>query len=178
MNSGASVTVGVAITVPDPWGEQLQEQRAGFGDALAWTIPTHITLLPPTQVPAGRLGVVDEHLRESTIRFRVFDAVLRGTATFRPVSQTSFMVVAGGGSACERLAEQVRSGPLRRSLTFPYHPHVTIAVDLSDEQHDRAEEQLAEFHLDFPVTQIERYELAEHGVWESVAAFPLLAVDV
>lgn len=178
MKNGASVTVGVAITVPDPWGEQLQEQRAGFGDALAWTIPTHITLLPPTQVPAGRITVVDEHLRESAIGVPSFDAVLRGSATFRPVSQTSFLVVAGGGSACERLAEQVRTGPLRRSLTFPYHPHVTVAVDLSDEQHDRAEQQLAGFRLDFAVTQIERYELAEHGVWESVATFPLLAAHV
>jgi 2'-5' RNA ligase len=99
--------------------------------------------------------------------------VLYGSDTFRPVSQTSFVVVQQGTAQCAALAERVRSGPLKRSLTYPYHPHVTIAVDLSDKQHDRAEEELAGFRLSFPVAGIERYELAEHGVWESAAAFPL-----
>jgi 2'-5' RNA ligase len=164
----------VALTIPDPWGEQLQEQRAGFGDSLAWTVPTHITLLPPTQVRSARVTHVDEHLRAVASGVAAFTVVLSGSATFRPVSQTSFVVVDQGAEECERLAERVRTGPLRRSLTFPYHPHVTIAVDLPDEAHDLAEAQLAHFDLEFAVSRIERYELAEHGVWESVAEFPLL----
>ncbi|MCZ3386517.1 MAG: 2'-5' RNA ligase family protein [Actinomycetia bacterium] len=164
----------MAITVPEPWGERLQEQRAGFGDALAWTIPTHITLLPPTQVPAGRIGKVDEHLKASAASCQPFTAVLNGSATFRPVSQTSFLVVQQGTSECEELAAKVRSEPLRRRLTFPFHPHVTIAVDLADQLHDHAEAEFADYRLEFPVTHIERYALAEHGVWESVATFPLL----
>jgi 2'-5' RNA ligase len=171
--SAESVTVGVAVTVPEPWGEQLQEQRAAFGDSLAWTVPTHITLLPPTQVPAGRLPQVDDHLRSVAGEVASFDVTLSGSATFRPVTQTSFVVVGQGAGECERVAGQVRAGPLRRSLTFPYHPHVTIAVDLSHQAHDRAELELADFYLQFTVSHIERYELAEHGVWESVAEFPL-----
>lgn len=173
MSGSESLTIGVAITVPDPWGEQLQEHRAAFGDALAWTIPTHITLLPPTQIPEARLLRVDEHLRGVAATTQAFDVVLDGTDTFRPVSQTSFVVVQQGAAESALLAERVRSGPLRRSLPFPYHPHVTIAVDLSDEQHDLAEKELAGFGLSFTVSAIERYELAEHGVWESAAAFPL-----
>ena len=169
--SAASVTVGVAITVPDPWGEDLQEMRASFGDGLAWTVPTHITLLPPTEVPSDRLDLVDDHLRQLTRSTVGFEVALTGTDTFRPVTQTSFVVVAEGAGQCAQLADRVRSGPLRRSLPFPYHPHVTIAVDLADDAHDRAESRLAEFALRFEVTQIERYELAEHGVWESVRHF-------
>jgi 2'-5' RNA ligase len=173
VSGSESLTIGVAITVPDPWGEQMQEQRAAFGDSLAWTIPTHITLLPPTQVPEARISRVDEHLHGVAAAAEAFDAVLNGSDTFRPVSQTSFVVVQQGAAQCAVLAECVRSGPLRRSLAFPYHPHVTIAVDLSDEQHDRAERDLAGFRLSFTVSEIERYELAEHGVWESAAVFPL-----
>ena len=169
-----SATVGVAITVPAPWGEDLQELRASFGDTLAWTIPTHITLLPPTEVSRDRLAAVDDHLSKVAGQADVFDVALSGTDTFRPITQTSFVVLAEGGAQCERLADLVRSGPLRRSLPFPYHPHVTIAVDLSTDDHDRAERQLADFALRFAVTRIERYELAEHGVWESVKDFDLV----
>lgn len=177
MSGSQSLTIGVAITVPDPWGEELQEQRAAFGDSLAWTIPTHITLLPPTQIAEGRMVRVDEHLRGVAESAAPFDVGLGGSDTFRPVSQTSFVVVQQGAAQCTALADRVRGGPLKRSLTFPYHPHVTIAVDLSDEQHDHAEKELAGFRLSFPVSGIERYELAEHGVWESVSVFPLGAPD-
>jgi len=168
-----STTVGVAITVPDPWGDELQELRASFGDRLAWTVPTHITLLPPTEVPRDRLAAVDDHLSQVAQQAEAFDVALSGTDTFRPVTQTSFVVVAEGAVQCERLADRVRSGPVRRSLPFPYHPHVTIAVDLADDAHDRAENRLAEFALRFEVAQIERYELAEYGVWESITNFGL-----
>jgi hypothetical protein len=48
-----------------------------------------------------------------------------------------------------------------------------MAVDLDGEVHDRVEDELATFRLSFPVDAFERFELAEHGVWEPVAAFPL-----
>jgi 2'-5' RNA ligase len=166
-------TIGVAITIPDPWGSELQERRAAYGDAIAWTIPTHITLLPPTQVRPERLGEVDAHLRDVARRTSAFQVELRGTDTFRPVTQTSFLAVVRGGPECERLADGVRLGPLRRSLPFPYHPHVTMAVDLDDEVHDLVEAEFATFRLAMPVDTFERFELADHGAWEPVAEFPL-----
>lgn len=42
-----TVTIGVSIAVPEPHGSKLQQLRAGFGDAAAHGIPTHVTLLPP-----------------------------------------------------------------------------------------------------------------------------------
>ena len=169
------MTIGVALPVPEPWGSRLQERRAGYGDHVAWTIPTHITLLPPTQVSLGRKREVDEHLRRVAAAHSQFEVQLRGTDTFRPVTQTSFVAVAGGSAESAVLAEAVRSGPLRRRLPFPYHPHVTLAAELPDEAHDRAEEELRDFSFDFTVTVMERYELTDHGAWESVAAFELRA---
>jgi 2'-5' RNA ligase len=119
------------------------------------------------------LAEVDEHLRAVAVDVPSFRVVLEGSATFRPVSQTSFIVVHQGADECEQVADRVRSGPLRRALTYPYHPHVTTAVDLSDVVHDRAEEKTAGFRLEFAVTAFERYELAEYGVWESIEAFGL-----
>ncbi|HEX5018491.1 MAG TPA: 2'-5' RNA ligase family protein [Actinomycetes bacterium] len=172
-DEGSSLTIGVALTVPEPWGTQLQERRASYGDPLAWTIPTHITLLPPTQVQRARKSSVDDHLTVVGSVTKAFDVLLRGTDTFRPVTQTSFVVVEEGGERCTALAEAVRTGPLRRKLPFPYHPHVTVAAELADDVHDRAERELKGYELLFTVTHLERYELTEHGVWESVASFSL-----
>jgi 2'-5' RNA ligase len=171
------LTIGVALPVPEPWGSRLQERRAGYGDHVAWTIPTHITLLPPTQVSPGREREVDEHLRAVAAAHAPFEVQLRGTDTFRPVTQTSFVAVEGGSTESAVLAEAVRSGPLKRRLPFPYHPHVTLAAELSDEAHDRAEAELRDFSFDFTVNVMERYELTDHGVWESVTAFELRATS-
>ncbi len=44
-----TVTLGVSLVVPEPYGSLLQRRRAGFGDPAAHGIPTHVTLLPPTR---------------------------------------------------------------------------------------------------------------------------------
>jgi 2'-5' RNA ligase len=116
---------------------------------------------------------VDAHLRGVAAGAAPFTVRLHRSGSFRPVTQTSFVVVAEGADDCAALADAVRTGPLRRRLPFPYHPHVTMAVDLSDEVHDRVEGEMATFSAEFAATELERYVLAEHGVWEPVAAFPL-----
>ena len=39
------LTLGVAISVPAPWGEELTGWRARVGDPAASRVPPHITLL-------------------------------------------------------------------------------------------------------------------------------------
>ena len=63
-------------------------------------------------------------------RLEPFVVTLVGTGTFRPVSDVVFVQVVDGARACDRLQEQVRTGPLERRLGFPYHPHVTVAHDV------------------------------------------------
>ena len=125
-------TIGVSIAIPSPHAEMLQAKRASFGDPLADSIPTHVTLLPPTEVDGDDLSDVVEHLAEVAAHGHAFPMVLRGTGTFRPISPVVFVTVAAGVSGCELLADAVRSGPLEVDLTFPYHPHVTIAHHLDD----------------------------------------------
>ena len=77
-------TIGVAVAIPEPWATQLQDYRTAVGDTTAAMIPTHITLVPPTEVDddlrrgrgAPRRGRRDGHER--------FGVHLRGTGTFRP----------------------------------------------------------------------------------------------
>ena len=46
--------------------------------------------------------------------------------------------MARGIAECERIAADVRTGPLARPLTFPYHPHVTVAHDVPTDMLDMA----------------------------------------
>ena len=98
---------------------------------------------------------------------------LRGTGTFRPVSDVVFVQVARGISGCERLEQRIRSGEYAAQLTFPYHPHVTVAHDVSEDDLDRAFDDLAEFRADFDVEHIWLFEQDVAGQWRPVRSFQL-----
>lgn len=165
-----TVTLGVSIAVPEPYGSLLQEQRAGFGDLAAPGIPTHVTLLPPTEVDATALPSIEAHLAAVAAASRPFPMRLAGTGTFRPLSPVVFVQVVEGASACGWLQKRVRdaSGPLVRDLQFPYHPHVTVAHGIAEEAMDRAYEQLSDFAAHWSCTSFALYEQGEDGVWRKL----------
>ncbi|MER7463952.1 2'-5' RNA ligase family protein [Streptomyces sp. NPDC097981] len=169
-----TVTLGVSIAVPEPYGSQLQELRAGFGDAAAHGIPTHVTLLPPTEVEAERLPGIRAHLSEVAAAFGPFGMRLAGTGTFRPLSPVVFVRVAEGGPGCTRLQGLVRDpdGPLDRELAFPYHPHVTIAHGISEEAMDLAFSTLAEYAAQWTCAGFALYEQGSDGVWRKLHEYP------
>lgn len=166
-------THGVAITIPEPWGPQLQRARGSFGDPMANAIPPHVTLLPPTEVAEDELPVLVEHLHAVAAGHGAFEMVLGGTGTFRPVSPVVFVQVSQGISSCERLELAIRSGPVERELEFNYHPHVTVAHHLDDEALDGAFEELSGFRARFTVSQIDLYAQGADEVWRPVHAFSL-----
>jgi 2'-5' RNA ligase len=163
-----TVTLGVSIAVPEPYGSLLQDSRTGFGDTAAHGIPTHVTLLPPTQVDSGDRPAIEEHLASVAASGRAFPMRLSGTDTFRPLSPVVFVQVVEGGSACGWLQERVRDaeGPLgTRELTFPYHPHVTVAHGIDEEAMDRAHAELADFEASWTATGFALYEQGADCVW-------------
>jgi 2'-5' RNA ligase len=169
-----TVTIGVSIAVPEPHGSLLQQLRAGFGDAAALGIPTHVTLLPPTEIDAGLLPAVEAHLTEVAAAGRPFPMRLRGTGTFRPLSPVVFVQVVEGGEHCARLQQRIRdaSGPVARELQFPYHPHVTVAHGIDEAAMDRAFAELADYEAGWPCTGFALYEQGADGVWRKLRDFP------
>ena len=166
-------TIGVSIAIPSPHAEMLQAKRASFGDPLAECIPTHVTLLPPTEVPQEELEAAVKHLEEVAAQGHPFPMVLRGTGTFRPTSPVVFVQVSGGIADCELLEKAVRQGPLDRPLDFNYHPHVTIAHHVPDPNLDRAFTELSGFECAFEVEEFHLYEHGDDGVWRPVRSFAL-----
>lgn len=168
-----TVTIGVSIAVPEPHGSLLQERRAGFGDAAAHGIPTHVTLLPPTEVDEADLPAIDAHLSEVATAGRPFPMRLSGTGTFRPLSPVVYVRVVEGADACAWLQQRIRdaSGPVARELQFPYHPHVTVAHGIDDAAMDRAFEELARFEAEWPCTGFALYEQGADGVWRKLREY-------
>jgi len=165
-------TIGVALSLPEPWATELQDYRTSVGDTTATMIPTHITLVPPIDIDEPDLPEVEEHLSKVAAGFQPFRVHLRGTGTFRPVSPVVFVTLVEGISRCEQLAAAVRQGPLKVDITFPYHPHVTIAHHLGDDQLDQAFDELAGFECTFDVAEFHLYVHDEVVGWQTSHNFP------
>jgi 2'-5' RNA ligase len=163
--------ISVSIAVPAPFAGELQRLRASFGDPSAESIPTHVTLLSPTEIADDQGREIHEHLQRVAASQHPFTMVLRSTGTFLPVSPVVFVQVAGGISACERIEAAIRTGPLKRDVQFYYHPHVTVAHHVDDSSMDRAFNELASYECSF---EVEAFDLFEHGedlVWRAVRTF-------
>jgi 2'-5' RNA ligase len=167
------INLGVAISIPEPYAGVLAGWRSRVGDSEGRLVPPHVTLLPPTEVPADRLADIDRHLAAAATAAAPFEMHLSGTGTFRPVSDVVFVVVAAGIAQCEQLERKVRSGPLGRATRFPYHPHVTVAHDIDQSGLDTAYAGLADFEARFPVADFTVFEQGIDGVWQPRQRFPL-----
>ncbi len=159
------LTVGVVIDLPEPHATIIRRWRRQVGDPQADIVPPHVTLLPPTPVPAESLDEIGTHLAEAATACPPFAMHLSGTGTFRPLSQVVFVQVAAGIAECELLASAIRRGPLDRDLEFPFHPHVTVAHDIDPESLDAAYDGLDTFVARFTVDRFALFSRSDSGAW-------------
>lgn len=167
------VRIGVAITVPSPFSDELRAARLSYGDPLAEAIPAHITVVGPTVVAVSDLPAVDAHLAAVAAAGQSFVIHLRSTGTFRPVTPVVFVQVAAGIPQTEALEAAARRGPLAQELRYRFHPHVTVAHEVADSALDRAFDELADYEASFAVNTLDLYEHGDDNVWRRVRAYPL-----
>jgi 2'-5' RNA ligase len=149
-----TVRIGVAVDIPPPWGPQLTRCRIEAGDPLGAAIPAHLTLLGPTEIDLAELAAIEHHLEAVATGHAEFELLLRGTGTFRPITEVVFVAVAAGISECERLAAAITATPeLQRPRHYPYHPHVTVAQEVPEPVLDDVFEKLAGFEARFDVSE-------------------------
>ncbi|MEU5938444.1 2'-5' RNA ligase family protein [Micromonospora sp. NPDC047548] len=170
--AGGTIQIGIAVDVPEPWGGMLTRRRVEAGDPQV--VPAHVTLLGPTEIPVAALPAVEEHLARVAAAHLPFTLHLRGTGTFRPVTQVVFVAVAAGISECEVLAAAINAAPeLHRQARFPYHPHVTVAQDVAPDALDRAYEDLADFSAMFEVDSFTLFSHSGETRWQPRRDFRL-----
>jgi 2'-5' RNA ligase len=166
--------IGVAIDIPEPWGGRLTRRRAAAGDPQAAYTPAHVTLLGPTDVATDVLPAVEKHLEAVASARQPFAIHLRGTGTFRPVTEVVFVTVAQGISECELLADAIAAAEgVQRDGRFPYHPHVTVAQDVPPAALDAVFDDLATFSARFEVASFTLFSHGGEGLWQRRRDFPL-----
>jgi 2'-5' RNA ligase len=74
---------------------------------------------------------------------------------------------------CELLAGRVRRGPLQRTLTYPYHPHVTVAHDVPPDMLELAYSGLSDLQAEFVVEHFTEFEQLPDGTWAVARQYPL-----
>jgi 2'-5' RNA ligase len=159
-------TIGIAIDIPEPWGPVLTKRRLAAGDPAAEQVPAHLTLIGPTDVDPAELPAVEAHLAEVANQHQPFPLILRGSGTFRPVTDVVFVALAAGARECGRLHEALRETPaIGRPLRFPYHPHVTVAHDVDAAAMDAVLADLADFEAEFAVPGFTLFEHGSDGHW-------------
>lgn len=157
-------SVGVTIGIPEPLAGDLESWRASFGDPMAAVVPPHITLI--TTTPATDWTDMVRHVRAVAARQQPFRVCLRSTGSFRPISPVVYLKLHEGFDECVHLHQKLQSGPLERAPEFPFHPHVTVAHDVSDAGMDAAEQELRTFQASFEVRSIGLYEHLPSGLWK------------
>ncbi len=169
--TAAQEWVGVLIAIPEPWVTELTEARLAFGDEAAHRVPAHITLVPPVAVNIADREAVLRHLQKVAAKTRAFRLQLGGTGSFMPVSPVTFLSVEQGFAECEELADEIRNGPLDYTPRFPYHPHVTLAHGVSNEDLKRALTEWSGFHAEWTVPGFRLDSVDPTGTYTSRAIF-------
>lgn len=170
-DASACACVGIVIGVPEPMASELRRARASFGDPMAAVIPAHITVVTTTYTDDWEATAA--HVRAVARSHAPFEVALRGTGTFRPVSPVVYVQLEGGHEECIALHREMQSGPLARDLPFPYHPHVTVAHDVSEAGMDSALEALRDYEARFTVRTVGLYEHDAAGIWKLRENVPL-----
>lgn len=159
--------IGVAIDIPEPWGSALTARRSAAGDPQAAYTPAHVTLLGPTEIRTESLPDVEKYLETVASGQQPFTIHLRGTGTFRPITEVVFVTLAVGISECELLAAAIAAAEaINRDTRFPYHPHVTVAHDVPSDALDAVFDDLADFSARFDVNGFTLFSHGGEGPWQ------------
>jgi 2'-5' RNA ligase/ribosomal protein S18 acetylase RimI-like enzyme len=171
--------LGVALLVPPPFDREVDALRRACDDGSLARIPSHLTLVPPVNVREDAMPQALAVLRDAAASVRPFTLQLGPPATFLPDNPTLYLSVSGpGGTVVQDLRDRVFVPPLKRALTWPFVPHVTIADEMEPERIAAAIEALAGYRATVTFERVhllEESKGAEGRGWRPIADAPFAA---
>jgi 2'-5' RNA ligase len=165
--------LGVALLLDPPVADEINGLRRALGDRSLDRIAPHVTLVPPVNVRVGDVPAALAVLRRAAA---VTGAPIRLTlgppGSFLPANPVVHLPVGGELEALARLRDLVFDGPFRRTLRWPWVPHVTLADDADPDSIDPVLAVMSSYTATFDVERIVVLE-ERHGPegrrWEPFA---------
>ena len=156
-----------ALLVPEPFAREIDGLRRALGEDLERVAP-HLTLVPPVNVRVEDLGLALARLREAAADMEPITVTLGPAVTFHPVNPVVYLEVGGEVAAVRQVRDGVFGGPLERSLTNDFVPHVTLVESTTPDRIDAALVALRDYRI--AVTFAAAYLLQQHERrWRPVA---------
>lgn len=133
----------------------LPEPLAGFLNSLRCELvprcqaKCHVTVLPPRPLATGLPESAWRDLSDSLDSFPPFRVELTSIEVF-PGTNVIYLSVGAGYRELERMHAALNTGPLEFAEPFEYHPHVTLAQQLTPEQVESAAARARSRWREFP----------------------------
>jgi 2'-5' RNA ligase len=136
----------------------LPEPLAGFLDALRCELvprcqaKSHVTVLPPRPLATGLPERAWLNLNDCLDAFPPFRVELASIEVFRG-SNVIYLSIGAGCRELERMHTELNRGSLQFAEPFEYHPHVTLAQELSPADVEAAAELARRRWREFPYSR-------------------------
>ena len=127
--------LGVALLPDPPVSDAVDGLRRALGDPSLGRIPPHVTLVPPVNVRTEEMSAALARLRSAgAAQSGPLQLTLGPPATFLPDNPVLFLEVGGDVERLRALRDAVFAPPLRRPLSWPWVPHLTVADSAAEER--------------------------------------------
>jgi 2'-5' RNA ligase len=162
--------LGVALLPDPPVSDALDGLRRAVGDPSLGRIPPHITLVPPVNVRPAELGAALARLREAAAgQPGPLRLTLGPPATFLPDNPVLFLEVGGDLERLRVLRDAAFAPPLRRPLSWPWVPHLTVADSASEDRIAAALTALDRFGVAATLDRVVLLEEQRGQAWSPLA---------
>ncbi len=162
-----------------PEGSEIAGLRRGLGDPSLGAIPSHITLVPPVNVRSAEVPDAMAVLRDAASKVDgPIGLTLGPPRTFMPDNPVVYLEVGGEAAALKDLAalrdlaalhEAVFIPPLRRKLSWPWVPHVTILDGAEPEAVEAAVRVLGSYVTQVSFERVVILEMGSDRTWAPLA---------
>jgi 2'-5' RNA ligase len=176
-SGGGDVTNSFALVayIPDPLRKFLDDLRQ---ELVPGCLPrAHVTILPPRPL-SGPPSAAIEMVRARIPDFSSFEVELGEVAVF-DASDVVYIEIKEGRDELLQMHRALNTGPLKFDAQYPYHPHITLAQDLTHEQAaelaEIARRRWSEYRYSrvFPVESLVFVQNTSRNRWTDLAYFQL-----
>jgi len=127
----------VVLLAPPGDAAEIDALRRSVGVAEPFHVAPHVTIVPPTNVADAGVDDVLRSLRRVAASNQPVELEIGPAASFRPETPTLHLAVSGPDiDVLRSMRGHLRTGPLDRPETWPFHPHATIAEAADDDMID------------------------------------------